>query len=273
MKCAKPIYIRSTGTVGCGQCMPCRINQQREVTARMLLESAVTETATFLTLTYNEEFLPRTTDGDATLKKRDLVNYFKRLRHKTPKIRYFACGEYGDQTQRPHYHAIVFGIGPEYGPAFEDAWKDRGKERGFTYAADVSAQRCAYVAGYVTKKMTKPDDERLYGREPEFNLRSRNPGLGAPAVKQIAEHYRTSNGAAVIEKYGDISRSIRVGGKMYPLGRYMLTKIRAELGIPLLQAERDCEPYETPTLEEVQMAAVKAAKIQRRRRSFASGRL
>ena len=63
----------------------------------------------FLTLTYNDDNLP----SDVGLHKDDLQRFFKRLRKAldTKKIRYFACGEYGDTTSRPHYHAIVFGLG------------------------------------------------------------------------------------------------------------------------------------------------------------------
>jgi hypothetical protein len=37
----------------------------------------------------------------------------KRLRKKIQplKIRFFHCGEYGDKTRRPHYHALIFGYG------------------------------------------------------------------------------------------------------------------------------------------------------------------
>jgi hypothetical protein len=39
--------------------------------------------------------------------------FMKRLRHRVKplKIRFFHCGEYGDKTRRPHYHALIFGYG------------------------------------------------------------------------------------------------------------------------------------------------------------------
>ena len=60
----------------------------------------------YITLTYNDDHLP----ANGSLQPRDLQLFWKRLRKaRTPGIRYYACGEYGDQTARPHYHAIIFG--------------------------------------------------------------------------------------------------------------------------------------------------------------------
>ena len=47
-----------------------------------------------------------------TLRKRDYQLFMKRLRKAFPndKIRFYAAGEYGPKTLRPHYHAILFGL-------------------------------------------------------------------------------------------------------------------------------------------------------------------
>ena len=75
---------------------------------RMLHELSDYEDAVFVTLTYDEDHIP----SNHSLKKSDLQKWFKRVRKEIEpkKIRYFACGEYGDKTQRPHYHAIIFGL-------------------------------------------------------------------------------------------------------------------------------------------------------------------
>ena len=92
--------------VGCGQCIHCRANRRREWVLRILLELEKHEFNTFLTLTYDDVHLP----ADQSLKTEHLTNFFKRLRYKVDyPIRYYAVGEYGEETERPHYHVALFG--------------------------------------------------------------------------------------------------------------------------------------------------------------------
>ena len=116
----------------CGCCLPCRINNARTKQHRIMLEAKSHTNSAFITLTYNDEHLPFTLDGLTTLCKRDLQNYFKRLRRKLKyEIRYFAVGEYGTKKsdittfegERPHYHAIVFGINQLDYEHISGAWK------------------------------------------------------------------------------------------------------------------------------------------------------
>ena len=86
----------------------CRIALSREWATRVLHESDYWDHSCFTTLTYNNEHLPK----DGSLHKDELQKFFKRLRKYLGdrKMKYFACGEYGDEGHRPHYHAILFGI-------------------------------------------------------------------------------------------------------------------------------------------------------------------
>jgi len=107
MLCNKP-YRKGNAEFGCGQCMPCRFNRRRLWTARLLLEATQHENKSFITLTYNDKNAPK----DHSLDPSHYKNFIKRLRKAIypKKIRYYLVGEYGDHTQRPHYHAALFGL-------------------------------------------------------------------------------------------------------------------------------------------------------------------
>lgn len=65
----------------------------------------------FVTLTYDDEHLPLSPSGLPTLRYSDVQKFLKRLRTNSgQKFRYFAASEYGDRTQRPHYHLIIYGL-------------------------------------------------------------------------------------------------------------------------------------------------------------------
>lgn len=242
-------YPRAIGgrQVPCSQCMPCRVNHQRMLTLRMLLEERVSLATYFITLTYNALNVPLDDHGRMVLCKDDLAKFWKRLRyyHDEP-IRYFACGEYGSRTWRPHYHAIVFLQVPfsDFEKAIETAWTDRqGLPLGFTSVAPSNAHRMAYTANYTLKKMFNRNDpktiERLEGRPPEFSTRSRRPGIGVPAVPALAAMYLTRKGQRALELKPDINVSVRIDSKTYPMDTLLRSKLRERLGIPLTRRERD----------------------------------
>ena len=66
---------------------------------RLLHELEYWDKATFITLTYAPEHLPE----KSSLKPDDLQKFWKRLRKelKDKKIKYFACGEYGEKKIKP----------------------------------------------------------------------------------------------------------------------------------------------------------------------------
>lgn len=191
----------------------------------MLLESTQHARSWFVTLTYAPENVP----AGGTLKPRDLKLFLMRLRFAAQEpFRYFAVGEYGDRTFRPHYHVTLFGLDRFDTPSLvEKAWG-----LGFTKTGLASPEGFAYVAGYTLKKMTKAEDARLEGRYPEFARMSLRPGLGAGAAVSIAEFYTTLVGVEEFLKKGDVCGEIRIGGQVYPLGRYLKSHVRDAAGLP-----------------------------------------
>lgn len=183
--------------IPCGQCIGCRIAKSREWACRIMLESKYYESNYFLTLTYDDDHVPFACDDNGevtgyTLQKEDLQKFFKRLRSNTgQKVRYYACGEYGDDTMRPHYHPIIFGLhlddlvplsqhsglGDTYytSETIRQLWP-----LGNHVVGALTWQSAAYVARYVTKKVTgiKKQDYEAIGIQPEFAVMSRKPGIG-----------------------------------------------------------------------------------------------
>lgn len=232
MMCRKPFMVRSV-PFGCGQCLPCRINRRRKWAWRQFFESLCHDENCFVTLTYSPEKLP---EGNS-LDGRHLQLFLKALRNRIApsKVRFFAVGEYGDQTQRPHYHLSLFGIGQSVEPLIAGAWS-----RGFVQVAEFNDYTAQYVAGYVVKKMTRPDDERLEGRLPEFARMSLNPGIGFGAMSVIAEAIKDCADDWFLNP--DVPNMVKIGGKDVPLDRYLISKLRIAAGITVLQ-EREIRKW------------------------------
>lgn len=214
----------------------------------MLLEARSHEMSSFITLTYRdnptlhgplapgEKWLPVHATG--TLVPDDLKNWLKRFRKaiSPSKLRFYACGEYGDRGQRPHYHVVGFGYrGCAFGRSrYRDGytldcchWCDLVRDTwglGIIETQTLTPKLMAYAAGYVMKKMTTVHDDRLGGRHPEFARMSNRPGLGAHQVQAILDS------DVHLEKRGDVAPFIRSGGKLMPLGRYLRRLMRIQLG-------------------------------------------
>lgn len=171
--------------VACGKCHACRISQRREWTVRVLHELSITNKGLFITLTYDDEHLPFNKDWtgtpsiDPSLRKQDLQLYFKRLRKSLGdrKIKYYACGEYGELNERPHYHAIITNMDlrdPDDVESIDNNW-----QMGITHVGAAEFDSIQYVAGYIDKKLSGPLAHREYderGRSPVFRLISNGIG-------------------------------------------------------------------------------------------------
>lgn len=234
MRCSKP-FLTTNAAFPCGQCESCRRNRRRVWTHRIMLEASCHENNSFVTLTYGDGKVP----AGGSLVPRDLQLFIKRLRRNSlcPPIRYFACGEYGDKSARPHYHAALFGY-----PSCQAVGIVRGdcscqpcsvvRETwgyGHVMLGELSICSAAYIAGYVVKKWTRKDEPALEGRHPEFARMSRNGGIGVGAAMAVASamkpYLSTLTAVPVGCRHSSINASL-------PLGRYMRNKISEITGLP-----------------------------------------
>lgn len=208
----------------------------------MFYESQLQADNCFVTLTYQDEFVP----AGGSLDPVHLRNFFKRLRKSVAprKLRYFAVGEYGDESQRPHYHAVIFGLNPLEAELVYRAW-----QKGFIRVDEFNERTAAYVAAYTVKKMTEHDDARLNGRYPEFARMSLRPGIGAGAMAILADQLHSDAGLDDIVRTGDVPRSLSIGRRSIPLGRYLRQKLRQEMGMPddFIQKAKDSALSERET--------------------------
>lgn len=208
--------------VACGQCLGCRLDRSRDWAARIVHESEQHEQNCFITLTYRDQVectpeqlkkglhLP----SDLSLHKTHFQKFLKKLRKRFPenKIRYFHCGEYGEENQRPHYHACMFGID------FNDSVLYQEREGiflysstildelwgyGFTTVGELTFDSAAYTARYVLKKVTGPLAHDYYLRndldgnlsyvEPEYCTMSRRPGIGKDYYHEFKQDFFPSD--------------------------------------------------------------------------------
>ena len=204
--------------IPCGRCIGCRLSHSKQFADRGAAELSYHDHNYFLTLTYSEDTIP-TVDGTTelgepiqyyTLKKDDLQNFWKNLRdhlitrykqwckengiepkkENYPKIRYIACGEYGEKSLRSHFHAVVYGLElgdlVYYGKSksgenlftskfIDDIWK-----KGEVWISEANWDTIAYITRYTTKKLYG-EDSKFYedlGITPPFITMSRKPGIG-----------------------------------------------------------------------------------------------
>lgn len=172
-------------TLPCGQCVGCRLEKSRQWAVRCVHEAAEHENNCFITLTFSDANL----DPHGTLVKEDFQKFMKRLRkfYDPQNIRYFHCGEYGELLNRPHHHAILFGLDfrdkvtlseRDGITLYQSDELDRIWGLGHCSIGEVNFETCAYVARYVMKKRTGKDAD--YGDlVPPYNTMSRRPGIGA----------------------------------------------------------------------------------------------
>lgn len=180
----------ATHWLPCQTCVGCREAQALEWTIRLKHETRSHSHSTFLTLTYADEAT------NIALDIPELQRFWKRLRkYSSSPIKYFACGEYGDRTKRPHYHAAVFNLGtmPDakkwdmentVSETLNGIWKN-----GRVLQSELTPPRIAYVTGYVMKKAGYK--KQIYcdedGVDIQAPFRKMSNGLG----KQWLEKYAT----------------------------------------------------------------------------------
>lgn len=245
--------------IPCGQCSGCRMDYAKQWANRLMLELESYKndlgSAHFITLTIDDSHIDSTgyervhkrgdlpdlhvlrpfTDPNTglvrgwshSISKHDLQLFMKRLRRSRPndKIRFFACGEYGDKSLRPHYHIIVFGLHfDENDLEFYKRTKINDKlynskllakiwPYGYNVVAQVTWESCCYVARYMMKKQKGRGAEvyDTFNLQEPFTLVSRRPGI---AHEYYQNHPMDSN-------VNNIVIGTARGNREFPPPRYL----------------------------------------------------
>jgi len=184
--------------VPCGRCVGCRAEQGRQWAVRMMHESRMHQSSVFVTLTYSDRKLPR----GGGLYAKHFSRFVKDLRAtQEGRISFFGCGEYGERTGRPHYHALLFGVEfldrySGFDSTRPDVWRSETLGdtwgRGLVEGGTVTMASASYVAGYIRKKVRAQDCQRcnpVTGEilTSEFARMSLRPAIGR---RWIEEHWR-----------------------------------------------------------------------------------
>lgn len=204
MRCASPLYI-DRNQIPCNKCYGCRWNKQAAWIYRIKKEAEQHCSAFFVTLTYEVQPVK---NGIPTLVKSDFQKFMKRLRKiNQGQIKYFACGEYGGKTHRPHYHAILMGV--DNREKIDKSWS-----LGMIHIGEVEEASISYTTKYMLKSA-----ETIEGREPNFQLMSKGMGKNYLTENMIKWHKASPTNRVYI--------ALRDGVKI-PLPRYYREKIYSE---------------------------------------------
>lgn len=190
---------------------------------RLLHEMTGYQAAVFVTWTYDDSNLPL----NGSLDKGELQRGLKRLRKAVEprRFRYYAVGEYGGKSGRPHYHGIVFGLSSADYEVIRDAWG-----LGFVYVGTVTAESIRYVTGYVQKKLTGALGKEVYGElVPPFGLMSK--GLGKAFCDAHSEE--------LVRDLGTTVQGVPVG-----LPRYYAKRLGVTYNDPRVSALRTAKQHE-----------------------------
>lgn len=194
MACITPfsVTIKTTNQkvpVPCGKCPDCKGRKTSGWSFRLMQQDRIAMSSQFVTLTYDTDHVPITRNGFMSLQKRDLQLFFKRLRKlqsadpasaSMPGIKYYAVGEYGGKTNRPHYHIILFNAILDLIPR---AW-----QLGTIHYGKVSGASVGYTLKYMMKEGKIPmhrNDDRMK----EFSLMSKGLGENYLSENMVKWHH------------------------------------------------------------------------------------
>lgn len=234
-------YVDLPMKVPCGQCVGCRMDYSKMWAIRCIHEAKMNDQNNmFITLTYNNQNLPKY--GSLVLK--DLQKFIKRMRAYIypTKMRYYACGEYGEKKSRPHYHVLIFGY------VFDDLEKMciSGKtvfvskklsnlwKYGYSTVGEVNYDSASYTARYILKKQNGElaKSTYRYGQIKEFTVMSTKPGIGKMYYENNKEDFYSLDSIvlkgykAKIPRYYDNMYDIEYPEKMKEIKKERVKKCR-----------------------------------------------
>lgn len=193
--------------VPCGKCLSCLKNKARDLMVRAFHEAKMHKHNSFITLTVDDDHIDEVFPN-RSLTHRPFQLFFKRLRKAAgDKLRYLMCAEYGEQSLRPHYHVVIFGLCPDerrpvaivksdpllgtdrslYAGFFDSHLIKNAWPYGNVFVGSVTPGSIAYCTGYTLKSFVLGRDDAWYksrGLTPEYIKWSRRPGLGSSWLYQ-----------------------------------------------------------------------------------------
>lgn len=217
--------------VPCGHCSECLNVHAKGLAYRILKEAQVHDECYFLTLTYDDDHIPK----GRSLVKEEISIFNKRLKNKLrynglkSDFRFYAIGEYGGKSLRPHYHVIYFGLpindlkfycfNEKKDPIYNSDFINSVWEKGFVTIENVGVGAAFYVARYCDKKklrhVSSADWQKL-NLVPEFSVMSRMPGIGASAYPEVVK-------AIFNQQY-----VLYYKNQSFPISKYYLDRFKKE---------------------------------------------
>ena len=194
--CLTPRFVKGVGYVPCRSCIECKQQFSTEWAYRVMLEAKKHKANSFITLTYNDANLPK--EGVC---KRSAQLFMKRLRKAIApvKVRYFLCGEYGAEKNRPHYHVILFGY--DFPDRYYFGKDKRGNniyrspllEKVWTFGFSSIGENLDFDSAKYCAKYMQADcrEFRKLGLNEPFTLVSRRPGLALDVIPETV--YQTGD--------------------------------------------------------------------------------
>jgi len=191
--------------VPCGHCAPCLLKRQLAWTLRNMLEQSISATSAFVTLTYSDETRP------ASLEKDHIQKYIKALRKSGQRlVRYFCVGEYGAQSEHPHWHLMLYHLTPQSTvEQLTKPWHSpTGEPYGHAHVGSATRFSARYTAKYSLKSALYNDPENPHN----IMLSSRRPAIGVRKAIQTGEWL-----AGIQPGLETFPRWWRVEGVLHPL--------------------------------------------------------
>jgi hypothetical protein len=223
MECITPFFKKDDikqlyMALPCGKCPNCLSRRTAAWAFRLKQEDKNAITSDFITLTYDDQHVPINDDGELVLDKKAIPLFFKRYRqehvreinkynknakkHDQPlitnrPIKYFGVGEYGDNSERPHYHILCFNSDIKH---LEKAWPYGGVD-----VRKVSEALIAYALKYMCKESKLQENDK---RPKEFHLMSKGLGLNYLTPQTIQYHKADPENRSYLRDVGNVKISM-----------------------------------------------------------------
>lgn len=241
--------------IPCKKCIGCKIDHAKEWATRAQLEAKEHEYNYFLTLTYNENNLPKNKEGISNIELKDWKRFINSLRKNHERkghtgIKYLTSAEYGSRRGRPHFHACIFNM-PIYDLKKSNISKKSKKQlyqskeinkiwgKGIVEIGIVTYESAGYTASYTFKKLNKTNYKELK-INPEKLLMSKGIGLKNynKEIEKIKVNdnmpIKTKNGTKIIRAPKYFDRQLE---KTDPETLKALKEIRTKMAIKRTEAK------------------------------------